>query len=92
MAEPYNVPGISDVDDDEFVKNSVIDTGLYFRRLKKCWEIWYVDQKTQEKSMVGWSDESQGREHAIGLWTEFLYLSKNRITSMKEICEPGELQ
>jgi len=80
------LPDIKMPDIEQNIIDSVVNTGLYFRPLLHCWQIWLVE-KSGRKEVVGYCDESEGVEAAKDLWDEFAYIVQNEVESVYELEE-----
>ncbi len=85
MKRIYEIDEESPYDPEELID----ETGLYFRKRLKCWQIWYVDAKS--KVEVGFSDISLGQEMAEELFDEFIYVAQHQIGSVFDIAPKSEI-
>jgi len=77
-------PNVEMPDIEKDIIDSIETTGLYFRPLLHCWQIWLVEEEGR-KELVGYIKEPGGLESAQDLWDEFAYIVQNKVTSVYDL-------
>jgi len=68
----------------------ITETGLYYRKRLRCWEIWYVESP-DVKVKIGYSTKQLGIESAQSLYNEFLFIAEHEVSSVYDLVDPEEI-
>jgi hypothetical protein len=80
--------------DDSYI-DDIDETGIYYVKRSRSYELWYVDPETKEKSIIGWcigeKDGKRYEEYAALMWKEFETIASDDISSVYDFCDAYEV-